>query len=159
KNGRKFGVTHRVLLAAFAATIAAVSLTAGLLGRDSVLAQNHGNQLSSPLGPPPRGIPGGVPGGIAGRIPHGIDRGVEGAVPVQTQRAWSEAVGRAPESPARYENDKSAPVAITDARIRTLSRDEVQQARGWAPQEQASSYAVGMAVTVTNNSEARVTRP
>src|SRR5262249_41758178 len=116
--------------------------------------------VAAALGRPARGIPGGAPDGIEGGIPGGIRDGVTGGIPgavfVQSRGAWSEAVERAPESPARYENDKSAPVAITDAKVKTLSREEVQQARGWAPQGQASNYAVAMAVTVTNNSEARV---
>jgi beta-lactamase regulating signal transducer with metallopeptidase domain len=164
---RRLTAKHRLLIAAMAAAVAVASLAAGLLGHDGVLAQSRAKQtsaasLEAPVGGVPGGVPGGIPGGVPGGVPGGIPDGIPGGITfVQSQgvsqAAWSAAVKSAQESPARYDNAQNAPVAFTDAKVKTLTREAIQQALGSMPEEDAREYAVGLSVSLVNNSGERVT--
>ncbi|HEY3137286.1 MAG TPA: M56 family metallopeptidase [Blastocatellia bacterium] len=145
----KLSIWHRLAITSIAVLVIALSIAAGFLSGEGVVAQNRkpvegiaGGVVGGVRG----GVAGGVPGGIPGGIPGGVADGIGFAI-TDEQGNLIERLDKATEVAIEFKNSGKAPLAITDARAKSVLR--TQDASG-------DEYAVIPLVTVVNNGDRRV---
>jgi TonB family protein len=135
-NQLKLSVWQRAVVGSIAALLITLSMAAGLLTRDGVVAQ-----IEKPRERAIGGVPGGVSGGIPGGVPGGVTGFFEG------QEKLIERLDQAPETTVEFKNSAKAPLAITEAKVRAVPREK---------DGPGDEFAVVPVVTLTNNSGRRI---
>jgi len=136
----KLSVWQRAAVGSIVALLITLSMAAGLLTRDGVVAQTE-KPRERAIG----GLPAGVPGGVAGGVPGGVPGGVTGFL--EGQEKLMERLDQAPETTVEFKNSAKAPLAITEAKVRAVPREK---------DGPGDEFAVVPVVTLTNNSGRRI---
>ncbi|HXI93215.1 MAG TPA: M56 family metallopeptidase, partial [Blastocatellia bacterium] len=136
----RLSVWQRAAVGSIVALLITLSMAAGLLTRDGVVAQTE-KPRERAIGGVPGGVPAGVPGGIPGGVPGGVTVLFEG------QENLIERLDQAPETTVEFKNSAKARVAITEAKLRAVPREK---------EGPGDEFAVVPVVTLTNNSGRRI---
>ena len=126
----KLSVWHRAAIGSIVALVVILSMVAGFLTRDGVVAQSK---------KPREGVVGGVPGGVIG--------GTTGFVMLNGQEKLIERLYQAPETAVEFKNSVKAPLLITDAKVRAVPREK---------DGPGDEFAVLPVVTLANNTDRQV---
>ena len=128
----KLSVWHRVAIGSTAALVVILSIGAGLLTSEGVVAQS-----AKPRQNASSDIPGGVPGGVPGGLPGGVG---------DDQDMWIERLDQAREITVEFRNSTKAPVAISEAKVKAVPRED-------GPGDE---FALSAVITFTNKSDRRI---
>lgn len=132
----KLSVWHRITIGSIAALVIALSIAAGFLSQEGAAAQSQR---------PIEGVAGGVAGGVPGGVTGGVIGGVMGGVAADQDAI--QRLDQAPEAAIEFKNSAKSPLAITDARVKSVPR---------ATDTPGDEYAVIPILTVVNNTDRRV---
>jgi TonB family protein len=151
-SGIRISKWHRIAVGSIATIVILISIAAGVLTRDGVIAQESGPQHGGVPGGVPGGIPGGTIGGVTGGIPGGVPGGVPGGIAselmsAQQQASILERLSQASEVNLQFKNAADSPLTINDARVKAVPLE----ANG--PGDESAVIPI---VSVTNNTNRKI---